>query len=108
MLEEAESSVAAIAVAAARKVVAEELSLRPEHIRAIVGAALERVRRASRVRVRVHPSDAAHLVLSDVPVVEDESIERGGCVVESELGDVDARLEVRLAAIERALRGGRP
>lgn len=107
VLAEAEGSITAIALAAAQKIVAEELALRPEHIRAIVRGAVERVRSGARARVRVHPSDAAHLALSDVAVIEDASIERGGCVVESELGDVDARLEVRLAAIERALRGGR-
>ena len=35
----------------------------------------------------------------------DPSVGRGGCIVESELGTVDARLPVQLEAIERALRG---
>lgn len=103
-LREAEASILEIALAAARRIVAEELELHPERIRAIVRDATERVRRARRARVRVHPSDAAHLAFSDVELVEDASIERGGCIVESELGEVDARLEVRIAAIERALR----
>ena len=34
---------------------------------------------------------------------EDESIPAGGCIVESELGTVDARLETQLAAIRKAL-----
>jgi flagellar biosynthesis/type III secretory pathway protein FliH len=69
----------------------------------VVREGLERVRRASRVRVRVHPSDAAQLIELEAEVVEDPSITRGGCVVESELGEVDARLEVRLDALARAI-----
>src|SRR5690606_17099233 len=42
-LEEAEADVTVVAVAAARKIVAGELELHPEHIHAIVHEAIERV-----------------------------------------------------------------
>lgn len=34
---------------------------------------------------------------------EDESVEQGGCVVETEVGTIDARLETQLKAIRKAL-----
>jgi len=36
-------------------------------------------------------------------IVGDESVGRHGCVIETAVGRVDARLETQLAALERAL-----
>lgn len=102
-LGEAEGSVAALALAVARRLVGEELDAHPERVRATVKDAIDRVRRAGRVRVRVSPADAADAEGLGAEVVEDASIERGGCVVESDLGEVDARIEVRLEALALAL-----
>ena len=38
-----------------------------------------------------------------ISVKEDEEIPAGGCIVETELGTVDARLETQLRAIKKAL-----
>lgn len=100
---ETERAIVLLAVAIARKIVGEELAAKPEHVRALVREALDRVRRAERVRVRVHPDDASVVRDLGVEIVEDATIERGGCIVESELGDIDARLAVRLDALARAL-----
>ena len=35
----------------------------------------------------------------------DDRVGRGGCVIETELATIDARLATQLEAIERALRG---
>jgi flagellar biosynthesis/type III secretory pathway protein FliH len=85
----------------------------------IAGAALAACRpRGESVRLRVHPDDAPALAdrvqaLAErlpapgaLALVTDESVGRYGCVVETALGRVDARLETQLAALERALRGG--
>ena len=40
-------------------------------------------------------------------LVDDTSLTRGGCVVHSDIGSLDARIETQLAALERALRGDR-
>jgi flagellar assembly protein FliH len=102
-VEASESALTSLALALAERLLADRLEADPTRVRAIVREALDRVRRASRVRVRVHPADRAALGDLDAEVLEDPSIERGGCVVESELGEVDARLEVRLEALARAL-----
>jgi flagellar assembly protein FliH len=101
--EELQAAIAAIAIAAARKIVLAEIDARPEQVRAIVKDSLDRVRRAERVRVRVCAEDERAASGLGAEVVIDPSIARGGCIVESELGEVDARLEVRLDALERAL-----
>lgn len=103
----AERDARSLALAAARRIVGEELRLAPERIVAIVGELLERARRAREVRVRVHPDDATTLgaakLAASVRVIGDASIERGGCVVETDLGELDARVEVQLRAIASAL-----
>jgi flagellar biosynthesis/type III secretory pathway protein FliH len=40
-----------------------------------------------------------------VRVVDDPAIGRHGCVVETAVGRLDARLQTQLDALERALRG---
>jgi hypothetical protein len=86
----------------------EELSARPEHVQSVVDRELSRVRRARRISLRAHPADLAllepagalctRLELSGVLTLSaDANLERGGCVLESDLGEIDARLETRLA-----------
>lgn len=103
-IEEVRASVAELALALARRIVSDALAEDPSRIEGLVEDALSRVRRATRARVRVHPDDAARLGDLDFEVVADDTLEPGDCVVESDLGDVDARIETRLAALERALR----
>jgi flagellar assembly protein FliH len=69
------------------------------------------------VVLRVHPEDLALLegtrqawlaevgTKADVKLVADSTVGRYGCVVETPVGRIDARLETQLDALERALRG---
>lgn len=111
-LAEAEAETVRIAIAAARHVLREELRLEPSQIRSIVRDVLSRARRARTVTLVVHPDDAQALSSLhaeqgwSLSVDTDPNITRGGCVVHTELGQLDARIEVQLEAIERALIGG--
>ena len=114
----AASHTASASVAAAlRALLDEELVLKPGHIRSVVERELTRVRRARAVRLHVHPQDAALLdqcaayvqrleLRGVLEVIEDDSLTRGGCLVHSNLGEVDARLETRLAAALELLTSG--
>jgi flagellar assembly protein FliH len=114
-LAEAERTIARLALSAAERLFGESLDVSPERIAAIVGDGLSRARRARDVVVRVHPDDAGQLASlkasiaaragcpADFAVRVDPALTRGGCVVETELGTVDARLETRLDALARAL-----
>lgn len=102
-LAEAEASIVPLAVAIARRLVGEELALAPERIGGIVQEALARARNVSRVRIRVHPDDAAQLEDRGLKILRDPAIERGGCLVETDRGIVDARLETRIEALAQAI-----
>lgn len=68
-----------------------------------------------KIVVRIHPSDVPtvkerekELMIGleqnqSVSVKEDEEIPPGGCIVETEMGTVDARLETQIQAIKKAL-----
>ena len=114
-LVDAEKDTATVALAAAERIVGEELAIAPEHIASIVGQALARARRANEVVVTVCPEDAESLRTLQEKVAahagqparfsirEDPAVSRGGCVVRTELGEIDARVEVQLAALAHAL-----
>jgi flagellar biosynthesis/type III secretory pathway protein FliH len=83
----------------------------------MVAPLLDRLRRAHRLEIRVHPDDRAALERqlaalrgatrpSAVLQVEgDATLSRGSCVVISDVGSLDARVETQLAALARALEG---
>jgi flagellar assembly protein FliH len=118
LLTELQPYVVRIAVEVARRIVRRELRTDPGMVARTVGAALEQVASASQTRVRVHPLDAQVLqesIREIVPapdeaaaleIVPDGSIERGGCVVESDRGIVDARLQTQFEEMQGRLLDG--
>ncbi len=115
-----ERELAEVALAVARKLVGETLAAGPERVVGIAREALARARSRREVVLRVHPEDAALLgpeqprlaaLLERAPGLvlrEDPGLERGGVVVETEAGRVDARIEAQLALLERAIAEGLP
>jgi flagellar biosynthesis/type III secretory pathway protein FliH len=118
-LESAAPDAITLAVKMAEKIVGRAVTLAPEVIADIAGAALEACRpRGGAVRLRLHPEDlpaaearratlaAQAPAASAIELVADPDVGRFGCVIETPLGRVDARLETQLRALERALAGG--
>ncbi len=114
LVGEAEEEIVRLALAVAGKVIdraAEDDAVAVATAR----RALARLRGARQAEVRVHPEDApaarcaaAALGAGLAPdarleVVEDPAVGRGGAVVETEAGSVDARVETQLAELGRAL-----
>ena len=96
--------VLALALDVARQVVAGELAIHPERILDVVNLALKQMAETSReARLLLNPEDAVlvrpHLdqVLDKnrLRIVEDVRIARGGCLIETPQGDLDATLPAR-------------
>ena len=110
-LEQAEAQIVQLALAAAKRIVGKEIALEPERVRGIVRDVVGRARRAGRLTARVHPDDvqAVRALESEhdhpLAVEPDDAIARGGCIVDTDVGRIDARIEVQLEALERALLG---
>jgi flagellar assembly protein FliH len=96
----------------ARQVIAGELAARPERILDVVNLALKQMAETSReARLLLNPDDAVlvrpHLdqVLDKnrLRIVEDTRIVRGGCLIETGQGDLDATLPARWRQVVQVL-----
>lgn len=105
-----------LALDVARQVVAGELAARPERILDVVNLALKQMAETSReARLLLNPDDAAlvrpHLdqVLDKnrLRIVEDVRIVRGGCLIETTQGDLDATLPARWRQVVQVLGSNR-
>lgn len=112
VLWESERDLVRLAVLVARCVLRRELSTRDEVIGQIVSHALKEVDLTDILSLNIHPEDWE--ILNDVglvggesgitlprgiQVVREESVGRGGCVIRSDIGTIDGRLEEQLSAI---------
>jgi flagellar assembly protein FliH len=106
------SALAAAAVSLARQVVRGELAARPGQVAAVAEEALETLLLSARhVTVRVHPDDHAlvaqgageTLAARGARLLADAAVTRGGCLVESDIGIIDASIETRWRRAAAAL-----
>jgi type III secretion protein L len=110
-----ESEIVRMAVKIAEKIVGEELRTRPETIVSIARECLRGVRHEHSLTVRVNPDevDEVQRNLSSlaevagagrrIQILPDGGVAPGGCIVESAVGVIDARLETQLRCLEEIL-----
>jgi len=105
-----------LAVTIAAKLLGAELQLAPQRVTLIVSEAIA-TSAGKHLLLRLHPADAQQLTaelerlrarheVATLRLTPDSTISRGGCVIESEVGQTDARLETRLELVRRALAAG--
>lgn len=104
---ERERNLTALALVVARKLVQQELELRPEVLQTLVNKALELLPAGSASEVRMHPADLEALVPAieklalegRVPAVQwvgDPALSRGSFMVDSPARVIDGRLDTAL------------
>lgn len=110
-------AVARSATELARQVVRAELSVRPEIVAKVAEDAVNAVLHSARhIRLTVHPDDqllVAHgaaetLAARNARLTTSSQIARGGCLVESDVGSIDARIETRWAQASATLGAAMP
>jgi len=108
-IREAEPAICALALEIAQALVGRAVREDPGIARDLCREAVERAAGARRITVRVAPADRAALeglawpAGAPVEVVADGTIAAGGCLVETDLGAVDARIETRTESLRTAL-----
>lgn len=119
-LREAERGLAGIAVAIAERIVAEHVRADPAFVARSVERAVALFARATRVRVEIAPEDealvsealpnlrAALPAGSEIELAPRAGIGRGGCVIRSGEGSVDARIETLFRRMHGGLIGDAP
>jgi flagellar assembly protein FliH len=112
LLEEMRPELLQISLAVAREIIGHETTLDPTIIDQTLQGCLSEIRFASRVVVRLHPDDLAHLrqrprteeeQAGGIEYMGDTSIERGGCRIESDRGGVDATIGTQLRLLGQHL-----
>lgn len=111
MMASAEPEMAKLAVKLAEKLVGQELAQNPETIIGIVRLALSGIGDREQVTIRVNPVDYDKVVehrssfekmiegLKKFDIVADAAIDVGGSSIETNLGNIDARLNTRVSAL---------
>jgi len=111
MLEGVENEVASLAVDVARRIIGLELTTRPELVADMCLKSLESLRGSRNVAVRANPEDVSILEGANrqlagsvgpstgLVIQSDPTLSRGDCVVSSELGSIDARIDSRLESL---------
>ena len=104
----------ALALAVARKIIGQEISVDRQIVLNVVKGALDKVVDHQKVKIRINPQDLETVqtaLFEFLPHVEslenvhfeaDAGLTAGGCVVETNFGNIDARMENQLDQIETA------
>lgn len=108
-----EREVVRLSLEVAKKVVKREVCVDEELILALVKVALSRLADQSVITVRVNPKDCQSILHfrespghrdswhDGIKLVEDPLITRGGCLIETDSGVIDARVEEQFREIEK-------
>lgn len=114
LFRQAEEEVLKLACAIGSKIVHHQVQVDKDVIGAMVRLCLEKVSRAETARIRLNPDDYRHLCAlqaegkepgfgTGVVLVEDDNIEIGGCLVETEIGNADGRIESQLQEVSESM-----
>ncbi len=115
ILEDAGPEILRLAIKVAEQIIRSEVSLHRDVCLNIVAEAIARVSDREQIIVRVNREDSEFLkkykdrlagILDGVrsfSILEDQTVEPGGCVIETSLGFIDARIGTKLKSIEEAL-----
>ena len=113
LVHRTERQVVQLALALARRVVLRELTLDPDLVAAMAHVALERLGDGSPATIHLNPDDYAvvaskrgeHWAGTNVSLLPDPTLPRGGCLVESAFGVIDASVDAQFGELAAALLG---
>jgi len=114
---QAERELVDLVIAAAESVVGDRIATDSELVHETVRRALARAGSQNVVRIHVSPDEqqSVHVRLveergevTDFQVIADGIVQVGGCIVDTEAGRVDARLDVQLSEVAALLRNALP
>ena len=114
LVKESETALIGLALEAAGRVVA-GLPIQVELVEAVVREALRQVEDSAEILIKLHSDDLALLRKSDCEIlrglpdkgplrfIASSDVTRGGCVVQTRFGLIDARREVKLEQLKHTL-----
>jgi flagellar biosynthesis/type III secretory pathway protein FliH len=111
MIRQTEHQIVQLAIEMARRIVRREVQTDTDLLCAMARVALDRLGEGAPATIRLNPEDYHTIVARqggawaghNVNVTADPSVGRGGCMVESPFGIVDASVEAQFRILEQAL-----
>ena len=120
IIKESEKLMVEMILMIARKVIKDEIIERKEVVLNNIREGLARIKERDRIDIRVNFADleltTAHKdeivkmmeSLRKVNIYEDSRVDRGGVIIETDVGAIDARISTQLKEIEQAIRDAKP
>ena len=120
VLLEAEPKIIELVLAISRKIICDEVEERPAVVLGLVRGALERVRDQNQIIIHVSPEDYEFILQSrqilqtvvgaerSLTLTADSVLGKGGCLIETSFGTVEAGIDTQLESIRRVLQGMLP
>jgi flagellar assembly protein FliH len=115
ILENAEQQVIELSLAIAEKVLHLEVTTNREVVRNVLKEAIKNIVDRENMKIRVHPKDFHYMLeiksdflqnfdgIKNIVFAEDESVQRGGAIIETLFGEVDARLDQQFQEIKTVM-----
>lgn len=111
-----EKETVTLALAIAKKIICHEVKTNKEVVVNVLREASKKVVDNEKIKVRINPSDLKLIEKSkfrflnsvdnsdNISFEADDTILHGGCIIETNFGDIDARLEKQFQVIEKAFK----
>ena len=105
-----------LSLAIAKKIVGNEISINKNVILNIVKEALKKVDGHENIKIKVNPLEFQIIeesrnelkkitnCMENIEIIADHEISQGGCVIETNIGDIDARIEKQFKVVEDAFK----
>ncbi|MFH1347814.1 MAG: FliH/SctL family protein [Candidatus Margulisiibacteriota bacterium] len=116
IIKDSEQEILRLAIKVAEQIIKSEVSMHRDVCLNIVAEAISRVSDREQIIIRVNRDDAEYLKrykdrltgmldgVKSFSIIEDANVEAGGCVIETNLGFVDAKIETKIKSIEEFLK----
>ena len=114
VFESAQTQVLSFAIQVTERIISEEIKASPDLLRRIIDEALSKITETDKVIIRASKDDLPYInsILPELQVQlksvqlltaqEDRSVSQGGIVIETDLGFIDASVEMKLDIIKEA------
>jgi flagellar assembly protein FliH len=119
ILENNEDKILNLVFSISEKVISQEVSTKRDIVHNVIKSALQHAIDKEGIRIRLNTEDYRYIMevnpgfidsfddIRNMTIVEDNAIRKGGVVIETSSGEVDARLEQQLNEIKKAVSGKR-
>ena len=120
IIRESEKQMVELILIIARKVIKDEIVERKEVVINNIREAMGRIKERDRIDIRVnfadlelttsHKNEIIRMMesLKKVNIYEDTRVDRGGVLIETDVGTIDARISSQLTELEQAIRDAKP